>query len=315
MANETPYHVLAYYQFHPIVDARAEVAAHKEFLSGCDATGRIYISEEGINGQLCCAAQDTPKYAEWMHSRAPFQNLEFKIHHWHEHAFPRLVIKYRKYLVGRETTPDLTKQGVHLSPKEWKEKLDQENRPLLLDVRNDYEWKVGHFEGAERPACETYREFESYADTLKEKCDPKTQPVMMCCTGGIRCEIFSALLREKGFAEVYQLQGGIIKYGLEVGSSHWLGKLFVFDDRLTVPISEEKAPVIGKCRHCDTSIEDYYNCANTDCNDLFLCCKECLVKFGGCCQKSCQEAPRVRPYHHQDPHKPFRRAHHYFIPK
>ena len=183
---------------------------------------------------------------------------------------------------------------------------------ILLDVRNDYEWKVGRFEGAELPPCETFREFNSYAEHLKERADPATTPVMMYCTGGIRAELYSALLREKGFQKVYQLLGGIIGYGKEEGGKHWLGKLFVFDDRLAVPISdEETAPTIGACHHCSCPNDTYYNCANMDCNHLFLCCPACLQKFAGCCQDSCVQAPRTRPYHQETAHKPFKRSHFY----
>src|SRR5262249_2982579 len=119
-----------------------------------------------------------------------------------------------------------------------------------------------------------------------------------------------------GFEKVYQLEGGVINYGHKQGSDHWLGKLFVFDDRMAVPISDKSSsPVVGSCHHCLTPIEAYYNCANMDCNELFLCCPECLKKFSGCCQENCMQAKRLRPYHHQHPHKPFRKWYTYFNEK
>ena len=315
MALEHPYFVLAYYTFQPVENPSIEVKTHKEFLTPLDATSRIYISEEGINGQLSLAKNDALRYIDWMHSRQEFKNMEFKVHEWHEQAFPRLVIKYRKYLVGRDRTVDLSNQGEHLSPEQWKEMLESEKEALLLDVRNTYEWDVGHFKGALAPPCETFREFEKYAEMLKANHDPKQKKVMMYCTGGIRCEVYSALLKDLGFEKVYQLQGGIIKYGLEQGTKHWQGKLFVFDDRLTVPIHpQEDAPVVGKCTHCKMPSEQYYNCSNTDCNTLFLSCSPCLENHRGCCTDSCISAPRLRPYSQQNPHKPFRRKHHYSLP-
>lgn len=311
MALENRYFVLAYYTFQPIENARLEVQEHKDFLVKLDATSRIYISEEGLNGQVCLERSDALKYIDWMHSKKPFKNLEFKVHEWHEQAFPRLVIKYRKYLVGRDRDVDFTNQGEHVHPAKWKEMLEVEKDALLLDVRNTYEWKVGRFKGAEVPPCETFRDFEKYAEELKKSHDPKTKKVMMYCTGGIRCEVYSALLKDLGFEKVFQLQGGIIKYGLEEGSKHWQGKLFVFDDRLTVPISHEEAPIIGTCHHCKTPSESYYNCASTDCNCLFLSCRPCLEKFNGCCQEACTHSARLRPFNQQNPHKPFRRKHHY----
>lgn len=312
MSQIPPYLVLAYYEFVPIANPHEEVALHKAFFEGKDVTCRIYISEQGINGQMCAARQDAQKYMEWMHSRTEFKNIHFKLSPWHEQAFPRTTVKYRKHLVAIDEQFDLSNKGDHVSPKQWKEMLEKEEERVLLDVRNDYEWKVGHFEGAELPPCETFREFASYAEQLKQKVNPEKTPVMMYCTGGIRCELYSSILKEKGFDKVYQLHGGIINYGLEEGVDHWKGKLFVFDDRLVVPVSEEPTEVVGTCHFCSTSIDNYFNCANMNCNELFLCCPDCLQKFSGCCCEECKNADRVRPYHHQNPHKPFRRGHHYF---
>lgn len=310
------YWVLAYYIFTPIEDPKAEVALHKAFFDQGDMACRIYISEEGINGQMSAFHTDAQKYIEWMHGRKEFSKIEFKIHTHHEHAFPKKTIKYRKQLVAIDAKVDLTKRGEHVSPARWKELLTQEKQRVLLDVRNEYEWKVGRFEGAELPPCDTFREFVAYADRLKETVDVKTTPVMMYCTGGIRCELYSSILKERGFDTVYQLDGGVIGYGLKEGSDHWLGKLFVFDDRLTVPIDPNtKAPVIGKCHHCNKPAESYYNCANMDCNELFLCCPECLTTNKGCCCEACQEAPRLRPHQPQDSHKPFRKWYNYEVKK
>lgn len=308
------YSILAYYLFTSIENPQEEVALHKFFLGNKDATARIYISEEGINGQLCLEKSHASEYMNWMHHRTLFKDIHFKVHSFHEHVFPRLTIKYRKQLVGLDKTVDMNKVGKHISPEEWKTCLEKKEDFLFLDVRNHYEWLVGHFEGSISPNCETFREFDAYANQLAETRD-KSKPIMMCCTGGIRCELYSSLLKEKGFDQVYQLEGGIINYGLKEGSKHWLGKLFVFDDRLTVPISDEEAPVIGKCHLCDVSSENYFNCANMDCNALFLCCQECLPKYSGCCSEVCKDSERLRPYHHQNPHKPFRRWHEYFKEK
>lgn len=312
MSELSPYLILAYYHFIPISDPHQEVAAHKDFFKDKQLTSRIYISEEGINGQMSGIREDVEAYMQWMHANPLFEKMPFKIHKYHEQVFPRQTIKYRKQLVALDETVDFSQIGEHVSPEKWKALLENENQPMLLDVRNDYEWEVGRFEGAVCPPCETFREFTKYAKELKEKIDPESTPVMMYCTGGIRCELYSSLLIKEGFKNVFQLEGGIINYGIKQGSDHWLGKLFVFDDRLTVPISEEETPVIGKCYHCRTSIETYYNCANMDCNRLFLCCGECLSQFLGCCSVDCQKAPRVRPHHQQDAHKPFRKWYHYF---
>jgi UPF0176 protein len=311
MTESLPYFAIAFYHFLPLADPQAEVKAHKAFFEGRDVKSRIYISEKGINGQMSALIKDAHAYMDWMHSRPEFKDVHFKLHELREHAFPRCTVKYRKQLVAVDEVVDLDKRGEHMPPEKWQEMLEKKEDCVLLDVRNDYEWKVGHFEGAELPPCETFREFSQYADDLKAKVDPKTTPIMMYCTGGIRCELYSSILLEKGFDKVYQLQGGVINYGLKQGSKHWLGKLFVFDDRLAIPISKEKTKVIGQCHHCQQPNDTYVNCANMDCNILFLCCAECLKKHVGCCKESCQHAERLRPYQEATTHKPFRKWFHY----
>jgi len=308
--NPSSHLVLAYYKFVALSDPHDEVIKHKAFLGARDVASRIYISEEGINGQMSATRQAADEYIKWMKERPEFVDTVFKLHDHHEHVFPRLTIKYRKQLVALHAKVDLTDTGEHISPDQWQSMLENEKERILLDVRNDYEWKVGHFEGADLPQCETFREFNNYADRLKENVDPQKTPVMMYCTGGIRCELYSAILKKKGFEKVYQLDGGIINYGLKKGNKHWLGKLFVFDDRLAIPLSEKEATTIAKCEHCGSPNDTYYNCANMDCNKLFIACKECIKTFLGCCQEACKHSERLRPYQEVS-HKPFRRKHLY----
>lgn len=309
---ESSHWILAFYHFVPLENPQCEVKVHKAFFTGRQMTCRIYISEQGINGQMSAIKEDAKAYIEWMHRRPEFHDVQFKIHPYHEQVFPRATIKYRKQLVAIASDIDLSKRGEHISPEQWGVMLEAENDKILIDVRNDYEWKIGRFEGAELPPCETFKEFTEYADKLKEKTNPKKTPVMMYCTGGIRCELYSAILKEKGFEKIYQLDGGIIGYGLQQGSKHWDGKLFVFDDRMAIPISDDgESKVIGSCHFCHVANDTYYNCANIDCNHLFLCCSKCLKKHIGCCSVDCMHAPRMRPFHQDTAHKPFKRWYQY----
>ncbi len=303
------YSVLAYYHFVTIENPELEVERHKKFFKNRDAAGRIYISHNGINGQMSAATPDAQAYMEWLKTDARFATVEFKIHEASENVFPRMTVKFRKQLVAIDEVINLADAGEHASPQEWKRMLEDDEESVLIDVRNDYEWKVGRFEGAELPPCETFRDFTGYAKELKTRVAPDKTRVMMYCTGGIRCELYSALLKQEGFEKVVQLQGGVIKYGLEEGNQHWEGKLFVFDDRLTIPISKDEPSVIGRCHHCDTPTDIYYNCANMDCNDLFLCCDNCREAHAGCCASECRTAERVRQVSANQPSKPFRRMH------
>ncbi|MFZ0565988.1 MAG: rhodanese-related sulfurtransferase [Chlamydiales bacterium] len=302
------YQVLAYYHFVPIDDPLLEIKKHKKFFENKSSLGRIYISEEGINGQLSGESEDMEAYEAWLKEDERFSSMPVKIHPSDRQVFPRLTIKYRKQLVALDQKVNLAKRADKVSSTQWKAMLES-GEYLILDVRNHYEWEIGHFEGAVLPPLNTFREFPSYADRLSEELDPKKTKIMMCCTGGIRCELFSALLIEKGFEKVYQLDGGILNYGLQEGSKHWKGKVFVFDDRLAVSIDGKETLPISKCHHCHLACDTYYNCANMDCNQLFICCPSCHEIYEGCCQKACQSASHRRPYSAGQGNTPFRRKH------
>ncbi|MEI8300157.1 MAG: rhodanese-related sulfurtransferase [Chlamydiota bacterium] len=306
------YLVLAYYHFlkppQTLQDPQRVIKDHKQFFKDKDARGRIYINEQGINGQMSIHEKDAEGYITWLHQIEGFQDVEIKVHVAQEHAFAKMTVKYRKQLAALDAEVDLNLTGEHVSPDHWKTMLEKkEQDTILIDVRNQYEWKVGHFEGAILPELETFRGFSEYVDSLKHQYDAEKTKVMMYCTGGIRCELYSALMKEKGFQTVYQLQGGVIKYGLVEGAKHWKGKLFVFDDRMVVPISEDNTEVISQCHHCGAVCDVYVNCANMDCNALFIACDKCIAHLQGCCSQECTKAPRLRAFEQGVRPKPFRK--------
>lgn len=314
MESSNTYFVLAFYIFTPISDPHEEVRKHHEFFQTRDIRSRIYISKEGINAQMSAEKKHALEYIEWLKSDERFKDIDVKIHTYPEHVFPKATVKFKEQLVALDREADAKEGGEHLSAEDWKKMLEEkDDDTILIDVRNDYEWVIGHFEGALKPELDTFRQFPEYVDKLKEEYDPKKTKVMMYCTGGIRCELYSALMKNEGFETVYQLDGGVIKYGQKAGTDHWKGKLFVFDDRLAVPIADGgKEEVISKCRHCGMPSDVYYNCANMDCNELFLCCPSCAQEWKGCCTKKCECAPRLRPFQKgEDRPKPFRKWYHY----
>ncbi len=267
--------------------------------------GRIYVSREGINAQLSIHVSESLALFKWLRSHEVFRTIDFNIHTDDEHAFAKMTIKLRKNLVAHDLNLDFKKKGTYLTPEEWRKALDSpEEHVVLVDVRNGYEWDVGHFEGAERPDYETFRDFPKYIEKLKMKYDHKKTKFLMFCTGGIRCEFFSPMMIEAGLENIYQLKGGVIKYGLEEGSKHWKGGLFVFDDRLVVKISDE---IISYCHLCDEKSSTYYNCANMDCNKLFLSCPKCVEKMQGCCCKPCSTVPMRREFKKIARPKPYRK--------
>ncbi len=288
--------VLAYYVIEKITDPQRMIKEHRQFLESVDSKGRIYIGPQGINAQISIARGDLNKYLEFLKKDPIYNSADLKAHADREHRFAKLTVKYRTQIVALDLDVDFSKRGEYISPEEFERKLDErDENTILIDVRNNYESEVGYFEGALKPDRKTFREFVEYADRLAlETLDKKEKTVLMYCTGGIRCEFYSPLMKERGFDKVYQLKGGVIGYGLSQGAKHWRGKLFVFDDRLVVPISSDNDEVISNCKFCTTPTDLFYNCANMDCNDLFLCCKECAIKHMGCCKRECEVAPRVR---------------------
>ena len=305
------HYALAYYCIAKVEDPKKEVIDHKKYFKDRDIKGRIYISKEGINGQVSATIEEAKEYETWMREHPVFHDVKIKLHELEEHIFDRLTVKEKKQLVAVDIPIDFSSVAEHITPERWREMLEnKDENTLVIDVRNDYEGVIGHFEGAVIPPCKTFREFPDYIKELKKSYDPTKTKVMMYCTGGIRCEFFSPFMKQNGFENLYQLDGGVIGYGLKEGQKHWKGKLFVFDDRLAIPISNEEAAPISKCMLCDTDNDRYINCANMDCNKLFICCDSCIDTHNGCCSKECLEQGRVRDYNHEEYPKPFRRMAH-----
>lgn len=303
------YIALAFYHLVFVETPHLEVQKHKNFFKNKDITSRIYISQEGINGQMSGELSAIREYQEFLRKDPRFSSVIFKEDVVKENVFPRATVKERRRLVAFDREVDISVRGEHLAPHAWKEHLEKDEPYLLIDVRNEYESEIGHFEKAERPAVGTFREFGKYADALKEKIDPSQTKVLMYCTGGIRCEYYSSYMKEIGFDRVYQLEGGVINYGHEVGSDHWKGKLFVFDDRLAVSIDGKEQEPLSSCVHCGEPSDVHYNCANMDCNKLFLSCTSCVQEQKGCCSEACTCAERLRPFEVSKGNKPFCRKH------
>jgi UPF0176 protein len=184
------------------------------------------------------------------------------------------------------------KTGVHLSPADFKKMKDQED-VVLLDVRSDYEHLVGKFKNALTLDIDNFRDFpEKVAelDALKDK------KVITYCTGGVKCEKASAFLLEQGFQNVYQLHGGIIKYGLEEGGEDFEGKCYVFDNRLTVDVNKVNPKVISCCYICQEPSDRMVNCANSVCNIHVPMCEKCGAEMEGACSDTCKSHPEKRPY-------------------
>lgn len=303
------YTVLAYYSFKPVKNPQLEIDLHKAFFFERDVKGRIYISEEGINGQMSGSTCDALAYERWLTTRPSWKKMIFKKQEWEGNVFARMTVKYKKHLVAFGKDVTIENAGTHVSPEKWAEMLEKrDDDTIVIDTRNKYEWKVGHFEGSVLPNIDVFRSFPEYARNLRDKRDVKKTKVMMCCTGGIRCELYSSYMKEIGFENVFQLDGGLINYGNKMGARHYRGKVFVFDDRMVIPMDEnDTSSPIAECSICGTMCDTYHNCAHIDCNELFIACDGCFTSHKGCCSAECENSSRLRPLQAADVKYPYRR--------
>lgn len=314
LAVEQEYCVVNFYHLVDLENPQDLIDRHKSYLHGKEVKGRIYFSEQGVNAQYGGLKKDAVGYAEWLKANEPFfHDLAYSVYPAETHMFPKLRLQYKPNLIslaGGMSSVPVTKpeaRATKVKPHEWRNMLEHGidgEMPIVLDVRNSYEWDAGHFKGAERPAEENFH--ETPTDTTEEhipkplqQAGPNT-PVMMYCTGGIRCDVYSTYLRQKGYDNLYTLEGGIQNYLKSEGLDYWKGSLYVFDGRMAIrPNKDKEEPLeaVANCALCgDKPILPHLNCANVDCNKLFLACQACQDKYRGCCCESCMHAPRlVRP--------------------
>ncbi|MCM3707260.1 MULTISPECIES: oxygen-dependent tRNA uridine(34) hydroxylase TrhO [Cytobacillus] len=294
--SQKPYRVLLYYMYVPIEDPEEFAREHKEFCNELGLKGRILVANEGINGTVSGPVEQTDRYMEVMKQDPRFAEMVFKIDEADGHAFPKMKVRARPEIVTLRLEDDVNPNeitGIYLEPKEFFERLQDEDT-IVLDARNDYEYDLGHFRGAIRPDIENFRDLPNWVRENKELLGDKK--IITYCTGGIRCEKFSGWLVKEGFEDVAQLHGGIVTYGKdpEVQGQLWDGQLYVFDDRIGVPVNQKEHVIVGKDYFTGEACERYVNCANPACNKKILCSEENEHKYMRSCSDECRTHPRNR---------------------
>ncbi|MEP2448877.1 MAG: rhodanese-related sulfurtransferase [Balneola sp.] len=303
------YEVILYYYFNTIEHPEQFAKQHKQYCKDLDIKGRIYISSEGINGTAAGTPEQMAQYKADLRAIPGFENTEFKTDESDYIPFSKLICKTREEIVSLHVDGvDPKDGGNHLSPAEWRRVMEEEDH-VMIDVRNNYESKIGHFKGALKPDVENFFDFPQW---LEEAEIPKDKKVLMYCTGGIRCEKFSVLMKEQGWDDVNQLHGGILRYAKEEEGKHFEGKCFVFDDRLVVPVNPKDLAPIAKCEITGKPADTYVNCANMECNKLFVCSEEGAHIMEGCCSEECKQSEYRRPFDPENAFKPFRKWYNYF---
>lgn len=281
--------VILYYKFTPVADPAMTMRWQRELCERLGLTGRIIISPHGINGTLGGKLDNLLQYKREMNKSVVFKGITYKWSEGSTDNFPKLSIKVRDELVAFKAADELVVNekgvangGVHLKPHQV-HKLVQErgDEVIFFDGRNSYEAQVGRFKGAFIPNVKTTPDF------IKELEDPKydaikERPIVTYCTGGIRCEVLSVLMKNRGFKEVYQIDGGIVKYGEKYGDDGlWEGSLYIFDGRMNHRFST-KSKDIGECVHCGNKTSNFINCADKSCNRLVLVCENCQTATEKC---------------------------------
>jgi len=275
--------ILLYYKFTPLSDPEAVRLWQKTLTDSLNLRGRILVSKHGVNGTVGGELADLKKYIKATKEFAEFKNVVFKWSDGSREDFPRMSVKARPELVGFKNSEDefdvdengVIGGGVHLKPAQVHELVEKYGDDVVFfDGRNAHEASIGKFKDAVVPNTNTSRDFIAELESDKYD-DIKGKKVVTYCTGGIRCEVLSAMMKKRGFDEVYQMDGGIVKYGEAFGDDGlWEGSLRVFDDRMTVEFSDH-AKTIGKCTHCNSATSNFENCAWANCNDLVLICEDC----------------------------------------
>lgn len=292
--EKSKYQVLLYYKYVYIEDPETFAAEHLKFCKKVGLKGRILVAEEGINGTVSGTVEQTQKYMDMMHADERFQDMMFKIDEHEGHAFKKMHVRPRKELVTLRLEDDIDPHeltGEYLEPKEFRAAMERDD-VVILDARNDYEYDLGHFRGAIRPDIETFRELPEWVRENRDMFEGKK--ILTYCTGGIRCEKFSGWLVREGFEDVAQLHGGIAVYGKdpEVQGDLWDGRMYVFDERISVPVNQKEHVIVGKDFFDGQPCERYVNCANPECNRQMLCSEENEHKYLRGCSHECRVTPR-----------------------
>lgn len=289
--DPTPRTTISFYQYFFIEDpASFRDSLYLKF-SALGVLGRIYIASEGINAQINIPTANLDLFRQELNGIPGLENLRLNIAvDDNGKSFFVLDIKVRRRIVAdgiHDPGFDMRQKGKYVNAEEFN-RLTEDPNTIVIDMRNHYEFEVGHFDKAIEIPSDTFREQLPMAvEMMKEN---REKNIIMYCTGGIRCEKASAYMKHKGFKNVFHLEGGIIHYTRQAKErglkNKFIGKNFVFDDRLGERISED---IIAHCHQCGKPCDTHVNCANNACHLLFIQCEECRVKYEGCCSQECQE--------------------------
>ena len=292
------YQILLFYCYTEINEPQDFKNTHHLFCIKNNIKGRVIISSEGINGTVSGKIKDCKKYMKELSDNKLFSEIDFKVECSDQNAFNKINVRIKSEIVnsGLNNKDLLKKRGKYIEPKEFKSIVKNPPKDVtILDVRSNYEHKIGKFKNAVTLDIDNFRDFSGKISEIDNKIK-KTDKIITYCTGGVKCEKASAFLRENGYENVYQLHGGIIKYGIEEGGENFDGKCYVFDERIVKDVNSINPIVIGKCYVTGEKTDRMVNCANEICNKHFPLSKKGAEIFNGCCSEDCINNGKVRSF-------------------
>ncbi len=296
-AEQTPRNTLSFYCYFEIKDPLTFRNRWYEFLNSIEVKGRIYVANEGINAQVSCPVYHFETFKEFIYAEPSLNNLRLnKAIEEAKNSFYVLDIKVRKKIVAdgiEDPTFSMNNKGRYVNAFEFNQMV-QDPSTLIIDMRNHYEYEVGRFKTAIEIPSDTFREQLPMAAEMFS--DQKERNIIMYCTGGIRCEKASSWMLHNGYKNVFHLEGGIINYINQVKEAnlqnHFIGKNFVFDERLGERITED---IISNCHQCGSPCDTHVNCSNSGCHMLFIQCDECRKEFNAACSIECKTITMMDP--------------------
>ncbi len=292
------YKVILFYKYVKVEHPEAKVQEHLNWCLQNDIKGRVFFANEGVNGTVSGTIENIENYKVHLTSFPEFNDVWFKEDVADEHAFRKMHVRLKNEIVsGDLEAVSLEHGGKRLDPEDLLRLYEDGKDFVIVDARNWYESKIGKFKNALTPPMKNFREWKKVVDEdLKEY---KNKTVVTYCTGGIRCEKASAYMVERGFKDVYQLDGGIVNFIKKFPDTYWQGGMFVFDERRVVnPNSKEGLMHIAECHFCGKSTSYYINCHNVDCDKIIVSCHECKVKNEYCCSDECRASLNKRKIFH-----------------
>ncbi len=291
------YKVISFYKYVKIEDPEALMKEHLNWCLGNGLKGKVYLAKEGISGSIFGDDELTKKYKNYLKNYKIFEDIWFKETPTDSVAFSKMHVRVKEEIVNsglRSTKLEYT--APKLTPEQLLKFYEDKKDFVIVDTRNWYESKIGKFKNAITPQITHFREWPKVVESLAAY---KDKTIVTYCTGGIRCEKASAYMREQGFKDVYQIDGGILNYILQFPDTYWEGGMFVFDERRVFePNTKAELKYTANCHFCSRPTSYHINCHNIDCDKIIVCCHDCKVEKEYCCSDECRTSKNKRKVYH-----------------